>query len=221
MSTTPHSPVDQWPAEIGFVPFVGRNYEAGIEGCRVLILGESHYAPKAETKVVDRGLTRVTFNECEDETSNRAWRTFFRRCDQLLTRNTMPMNAEAADAWSHASFANYIPELVGTAARQRPTAEHWEQAKRAFPMLLSILKPDAILVLGSQLWDNLPDAGTQVHTIPAPRCDRNVWRIEYEGGNAMMTWVYHPSWPNEKPEGYVDVFKALLRYTRDGIRKPS
>ena len=34
--------MEAWPAEVVFVPYVGRGYWKGVEGRRVLLLGESH-----------------------------------------------------------------------------------------------------------------------------------------------------------------------------------
>lgn len=35
--------IHEWPNEINFIPWVGRSYHQGIDGIKVLILGESHY----------------------------------------------------------------------------------------------------------------------------------------------------------------------------------
>ncbi|MFH7467764.1 hypothetical protein, partial [Pseudomonas syringae group genomosp. 7] len=55
--------MEAWPAEVAFVPYVGRGYRMGVEGRRVLLLGESddREAGWTDDPVVTRPFTRATF----------------------------------------------------------------------------------------------------------------------------------------------------------------
>lgn len=68
-----------WPSEIGFVPYIGDNYERGVGGVKVLLLGESHYALDGEPEpsgATKRLYTREEFGECQTSLDRRTWPQF-------------------------------------------------------------------------------------------------------------------------------------------------
>lgn len=208
-----------WPAEIGFLPVIGSQYEAGVEGLRVLLLGESHYADARHmNKPAERlrNYTRAVFRGVDRPIANRgSWGPFFRGCDVLVSRNVRPTPKQAAEGWRRVAFANLVQSFVGDQARMRPEVDHWGRAKQAFQIYLDLLKPDVVLCLGSELFQSTPDTGEKLeHPIQAPRSHRNVWAMRREGGVSYMSWVYHPSWPNDSADTYVKVFNALLERAR-------
>lgn len=209
-----------WPEEVRFLPYVGDSYGIGIDGMKVLLLGESHYIADEDSINKAGGIrfyTRYIFDDCAHDGS-RAWGAFFRRLDALVARKAGPSDEEAAEGWRHVAYANFVQESVGSAARVRPSADGWGSGRRAFPHLLSILSPDVILVMGRQAFNQTPDSpGRRVGRIevPSSTVPRNVWEMGYEGGSALMTWVYHPSWPRDVAQGYVDVFDQLLRMAKE------
>lgn len=215
---------ETWPDEVGFVPFVGDRYEQGIDGLRVLILGESHYAKDDKPRPSGNAKRRFTISEfaeaANEHRTNRAWGTFSRRCDSIVSRVVEPTPLQAALAWKQVAFANYVQDFAGDGARQRPTGPQWTQARNVFPVLLERLKPNMILALGRQLWDHMPGVKTALPAIAAPRSPRTVWRMDYQGGHALMSWVYHPSWPNDSVATYVHVMQSLLRLAREDRTVP-
>lgn len=204
-----------WVDEVGFLPYVGSAYAEGIDGVRVLLLGESHYIADEASIAKAGGLrfyTRYIFGDCP-RVGTRAWGTFFRTLDSIVARKVNPVNEDAAISWSRVAFANFVQKPVGDGARIRPDAEGWESGRRAFPHLLGTLAPHVVLVVGRQAFNQTPDApGRRIGeiTVPSSGIPRSLWEMDYAGGTALMTWVYHPSWPRESRQGYVDVFNALL-----------
>ncbi len=204
-----------WAKEVGFLPYVGSDYAEGIDGVRVLLLGESHYIADEASIAKAGGLrfyTRYIFEDCARDGA-RTWGTFFRRLDSIVARKVDPSDDEAASGWNRIAFANFVQKPVGNGARIRPDSGGWESGRRAFPHLLGTLAPHVILVVGRQAFNQTPDApGRRIGeiTVPSSGIPRSLWEMDYAGGTALMTWVYHPSWPRESRQGYVDVFNALL-----------
>ena len=58
--------------------------------------------------------------------------------------------------WHSVAYSNYIQQFTGLAARDRPTEQMWREAVDPFFEILNKLRPDFVLVLGSQLWNRLP-----------------------------------------------------------------
>lgn len=207
----PHS----WESDvIGFVPFVGQHYDRGIDGARVLLLGESHYATPEEAT---RDLTLREYKDCEQERApevRQAWPIFFRRLDQIVTRDEAPTADVAAEAWSHVAFGNFVQKVVGTSPQARPDAEGWETGRRAFPALLAKLRPNVVLVLGSMAFEQTPGADGErigeLH-VASSKVARSLWRIRHEGGHALMSWVYHPSWNRDSQQTRIAIFSELIR----------
>jgi len=196
-----------WPEETfgHFIPFVGRRYEEGLEGVgRVLVLGESHYDEDYETSfhLSQRDYTQRIGKLMESKGEGRYSTPFFRKLDQALTGQQSPNVVEAADAWSRIAFANFIPQFVGKDAKAAKLKMHWQEANRVFPSLINQLCPNVILVLGLTTWRQLAAGERTEWSSYVPKANetrwpkaRDIWRMRYEGGYALSTWVYHPSWP--------------------------
>ena len=207
----------EWPDEVGFIPFVGRNYQAGIGGKRVFLLGESHYVKDVEVLRDPFALRLVTVNEFEDceVATERSWGRFYRRLDSILAGCVQPSGQEAADAWSHVAYANFVQHSVGTSASCRPDDDMWRTGEDAFRAYVDRLMPDVILVIGRMTYDHTPSKGArrlEGGLIKAPNADREIWEVDHPGGSALMSWVYHPSRPNDSVETSIMVFQQLLQW---------
>lgn len=196
--------ISDWPAEIGFVPFVGPRYEEGIDGSRVLLLGESHYRKEGvdNSPVVSRPYTRKVFGDRTEPTRKPGDGRYFPPIDRLLTNRAAPTAAQAAAAWEKVAFSNLIQEFVGTSAGgSRCTKQFATGSRILVEHGLAFLRPDVVLVLGRAVWRGL-DAGSirndlqpynAKHVRPRHLASREIWSLLYKNGEALMTWVYHPS----------------------------
>ncbi|OQA93943.1 MAG: hypothetical protein BWY27_00009 [Bacteroidetes bacterium ADurb.Bin234] len=61
----------------------------------------------------------------------------------------------ADEFWSIKAFTNFIPELLPN-SKARPTAQQWASGRNEFETILNVVNPKRILVVGDQLWENLP-----------------------------------------------------------------
>ncbi|EFD5358390.1 hypothetical protein [Escherichia coli] len=148
----------------GFMPFIGSKYEDSIYGVRVLVLGLSHYGDDDDNYPE---FTRDVVAENAYKSGNR----FFTILSNVLRLSRDNINDEQRRlVWANVSFYNYIQEIVGDKGRISPTREMWHNANAPFLDIVKQLKPDVILVLGTELWDQLP----------------NVEGVEW-------CWIKHPS----------------------------
>lgn len=201
-------PDEAWPADVAFLPYVGRRYKEGWGAHRVLLLGESHYREDGMTDSPEdtRPFARSHFEGMQQAARTPGQGIFFSALDRLLANSGTPTAAAAAEAWERVAFVNLSQVLAGTASNHRPKIRDMKSgADVLIRSILPILKPTVILVLGRFTWDKLPH-GTHVTDIaPFQAMDihrharrahvemREVWSLDYEGGSAWMTWVYHPS----------------------------
>lgn len=212
-----------WPEAISFVPFVGEAYDQGLDGAHVLLLGESHYIRGEGDSSADAGraYTQSIFLGVDTEESfeeRMSWGKFFTRLDQIVARSRSPSGSSAANAWKHMAFANFVQGTVGSSRASRPTTKLWDSGKAAFPVLLEMLKPNVILVLGKMTFDRCPNLdGERIGKLSSPSSSkpRDLWRMRYTGGAALMSWVYHPSWNMDSQETRIDIFQKLLRKAAD------
>jgi hypothetical protein len=179
-------------ADPHFQPFVGAQYptQQRFSG-RLLILGESHYllAPKKDDTpdFTKRILRDVMANHMMP-----GWRTpYFRNLFYVLTNNTSRAvtQQEWENVWNCVAFYNYIqsPRLEGP--RIRPTYGEWLDAFEPFRTVLSELKPQLILITGTQLLGH-------VGKMEGARQSANRPGILLPTGNdewAYTRCIYHPS----------------------------
>jgi hypothetical protein len=134
-----------------FDPWIGDRYRSeGIDGVRLLVLGESHYGPKS---------CEVPHYTCE---LVRLWgqqrrHRFYSSIQRLVVGGQGWLSsAERRAFWDRVAFYNFVQSLVGERPRERPTPEMWEAAHQPFEATIEELKPQVMLILGWQLHQNLP-----------------------------------------------------------------
>lgn len=199
-----------WPGSVRFAPYVGERFSEGFDGQRVLLLGESHYRTEGVSDAIEvtRPYTKSIFRGMATQVRDTSDGPFFRALDLMLTGRSEHSTKEAADLWERIAFINLSQAFAGTKANHRPHSQALRDGGDVLVKdVLPVLKPDVVLVLGRTAWrffnHGEPQAGLEpfiaqeVNRGERERRyidSREVWTLGYEGGAALMTWVYHPSW---------------------------
>lgn len=150
-----------------FYPYVGKKYENGFKGVKLLILGESHYCgdgceicgkksgkdcPDFTTVVLDRYL-----NYKQGNGPHEGWMNTFTRFTNILFGKRID-NKTLVNFWDYVMFYNYVQSST-KGPRISPSKQQFEESEDAFTEVLRKYIPDLILVWGYRLWYNLPDIG--------------------------------------------------------------
>jgi len=128
-----------------FLPWIGTGYSDGVNGSRLLVLGESHYSENpanAYPTLTQDIVTRVVAGERFP---------FFTKLGQCIGGAATGREF----TWQSVAFYNYVQQLVGAHARDRPTEQMWERAMAPFNAVLTKHQPHAILVAGVGTWNSL------------------------------------------------------------------
>lgn len=182
-------------------PYVGSEYENNrLFNVKVMILGESNY--------YDGGQLCQQFNRhVVEKWSLNA--TFFTKVTGVFKGRT-PTLDEKKDFWKSVLFYNYIQETVGEGPRMRPKSEMWPDSAPAFWEVLAEYKPDLVLVLGTELWYNLP-----IPTKEGPELDvgekRKTKLYDAGGKMALAVGIKHPSSGGWSYEEWSPVVAAGLK----------
>lgn len=117
--------------------WIGSNFQAPTKG--VLILGESTYGAGS---VAD--LIRGWIYGARDQTFSRIFNAFsgHHTDDAKLV--------ERAAFWDSVAFCNFVQEPVGLTCDDRPDDSHYRGAVLSLPRVLQIIRPRAVLILGSE-----------------------------------------------------------------------
>jgi len=136
-----------------FKPWVGSNYVTNTFGARILVLGESHYgSPEDEYEDYTIDVVKMWGQE------NRL--AFFTKIAKTVLNydsSNYLTNHERYALWENVAFYNYVQAIVGEGARIRPTSEMWQKSKTALNQVIDKLDPQVLVVLGTELANNLPD----------------------------------------------------------------
>lgn len=198
-----------WPSDVSFIPFVGEQYHQGMAGHRVLLLGESHYRNEGATSSpeITRQFTIDEFSGMASPDRKPRFGGYYDAVDRILLQRESYSADEAASAWRRISFVNLSQEFTRDEDARRPTPNALQKGSDILKIrILPVLRPTVILVLGKKAWDGLshgtksdlaPYSALHVNRHGGARkyaAQREVWLLEFDGGAAWMTWVYHPSW---------------------------
>ena len=202
---------------IKFHPWIGENYKnprgslfSG-GGRRLLVLGESHYAKPDENhpEFTEKVIREFVFSGSR--------KRFFTGIGQALAgcaRDEMGEDAFKAH-WHDIAFYNYIQELVGEAARIRPTQPMWQDAFKPFLEIVETLRPTDIWVCGVGLWNNMPyeKDGASFEDGPPPLGNPNEFNSGTYGFKKKRYRVfqsYHPSSSKFQWQNVHDYMKKAL-----------
>jgi hypothetical protein len=101
---------------------------------------------------------------------------FYRRVREALGYGEG--HADRVKCWMRTAFAEFIQHPLPSNA----SARDWETAQREFPMLIDKIRPKRVLVVGSSVWQRLPDWP--------------VWKVGdveiCRDGGVVYGWTYHP-----------------------------
>ena len=204
-------PIPTQLPDVTFQPWQGQSYLTSAP--RLMIVGESHWDWLGRTDVE----ACVTKNVVSRAIEQRAG--FFAKIAALCLGEP-PSNTEEREAfWESVSFYNYVQSFAGNAPRVRPTRSMWRQSEPAFAVVLKELKPQLIVVLGRQNWENMPElggmAGEPLTTLGSPYAD--TWLYPTDGGEyAPAFHVRHPSSWGFNFRKFVPLFnEARARVTRN------
>ncbi len=174
------------------MPFVGRQYEKGICGKRVMVLGESHYCAHPEEAVP--GLTISIIKDLFDPTSeHEPYKNTYTKFERALAGKALSFPEKEA-VWNSVLFYNYVQCPI-TGARVSPTSQEFASSEAAFFEVLEQYRPHCVIAWGKRLYNNLPRRGYQLPDLLLPDGDSlETWAYPLRNGHVVAVLpVTHPS----------------------------
>jgi hypothetical protein len=162
-----------------FKPWVGPEYTSeGIADVRVLIVGKSYYGdPGGE----DDETSQKVIEQVGPEEREALFTTTAKLVLGMSERESLSDEIRSW-FWDHVAYYSYLQTVPGPTATNEPAAQAWEDAEEPFREVVDDLEPHALLVLGKDLGEHLPDLETHdletcvVHHPRDDKFDYAVWR---------------------------------------------
>lgn len=172
--------------KIKFLPWVGKDYTKAYYGRRILVLGESHYCPEDEVRptITQDVITGLFDPDVEFEGYMNTFTKFVRALD-----GTEVERGDQERIWQRVMFYNYVQEPM-TYARVAPTTEQFRASDEAFFEVQNTYRPEAIIVWGKRLYNNLPQIGEQGPDVRGVE----TWMYKLADGSVVrLLPIIHPS----------------------------
>jgi hypothetical protein len=170
-------------------PWVGHDYENnGIDGRRLLIIGESHYVGSRQEFAEIRASRTFTQEVVERQWTTASW-SYFTKIAKAVTGEEEP---DKRTFWNKVAFYNYVQDIVGTGPRERPTKRLWKEAADILPSVIDELRPHYILATGKGLWNQLPIDWETAEPLNVRNWETCVGRT-VDGYPFRATYMIHPS----------------------------
>lgn len=179
-------------SKVKFLPWIGSEYQKGINGKRILVLGESHYCENAKDAV--SSLTIDIIKDLFDENSfHEPYKNTYTKFAKALEGGDIDLLGKKR-IWNSIAFYNYVQVPISE-ARKAPTAAEFRGAEEAFFQVLEQLQPDYVIVWGQRLYDNLPNKGMQGQDLIVSSIESHeVWCYTLNNGkNIPLLRITHPS----------------------------
>lgn len=181
---------------VHFTPWVGKNYTTGINGKRLMVLGESHYCANPETE--DRPeLTCYVMEDLFNPTSpHEEYKNTYTKFERALSGKAVNVSDKTGkrEAWESVLFYNYVQTPMN-APRTPPSKKQFEDSEKAFFEVLETYRPHKVVAWGSRLYNNLPKGGLQQADLTlADGSSIEVWSYTLADGQVVEVLpCTHPS----------------------------
>ena len=192
---------------INFIPHIGKKYQQGIFGKKIMILGESHYCkeqlkeggccyPHCSKEKMDDDCVHETIYCVTGHTYEKtikAYTTFERAFyGRVLTPE------EHINFWESIIFYNYIQYAQPGPRRPLDQPEISKpESELAFKEILENYSPDNIIAWGLQenrLYSFMPDWGGEDSELVLDNGDsRNIWTYKINNKEIPVLFIQHPS----------------------------
>ena len=181
-------------------PWVGKNYARS--NCRVLLLGDSHYATNEDgsfsqeeydnfknNKDSTRGIIRTVIKNFQD--GKLTWQMHNGLLKTFIT--TKPENVE--EFWSKVAFYNFIQETMKSSS-EKPDDQQKEDGWRCLVDVVNVIKPTFIIMFGIRNWYGMEHLGIgklkwENHIIN--RCKPAVGSIYVKDSEIPLVIIKHPA----------------------------
>lgn len=191
-------------------PWVGKQYEQGFRGKKIMALGDSHYVARVED--YDENITIDVIHVFLDpEAERERWMNTFTKFERAMTGRKLQVE-EKVEFWNSILFRNYL--LVPCRRpRQQASQEQYLAAQKSFMELLEKYRPDGVMAWGNLVRDALRLKGQKGRTIHAEWEDiETITYVLSDGKKVNILPMQHPasgfSWENWHP--VIDEFLAGL-----------
>ncbi len=160
---------------VKFLPWVGANYTNGINGKRIMALGESHYC-NHPSEAVPEITNSVILDLLNPSSDHEGYKNTYTKFERALALKTLSQ-AEKAELWNSIAFYNYV-QVPMTGARVSPTKDDFVNSTEALFKVLNQHLPNILIVWRQRLYKNLPESGHQGQDLILP------------DGKISETWIY-------------------------------
>lgn len=143
-------------SQIKFLPWIGKEYQKGINGKKVLVLGESHYCAK-ESDAEPTLTQEIIIDLFNADSPHEGYKNTYTKFAKAIAGRDLGFT-EKEQVWDSVAFYNYVQVPISE-ARVSPSAEEFENSEAALFEILEQLKPDYVIAWGYRLYDNLPNKG--------------------------------------------------------------
>jgi hypothetical protein len=205
-----------------FKPWVGKNYSStGINGKKLLILGESHYCGEncptcGKLEIDDKNCREFTTNvvngflkykegdgECE------GWMNTYTKFGNIFYNRHLSFD-EVQAFWDSIVFYNFVQSSTN-GPRESPTSKEFTKSASAFFEILQEYKPDLIIVWGKRLWHQMPETNDYgKEKIMFEDQDRGPFRYYTIDQKKIPAFkIYHPSSSIFNYSWYDSINKAI------------
>lgn len=194
-------------------PWIGSEYEKGIGGKRLLVLGESQYSDTDNpelTQIVMKKLLAYKLRKRKDEAEYEPWMRTFTIFERAVAGRVLS-GEESAAFWNSVLFYNFVQEMMPDRGF-RPTRKQFADSAAAFEEVLNAYEPDLIIAWGKTLFDRTPElAGRNTPSIMHDKIE--IYTYEYtlrSGKMCRMMRMLHPAAPGYSKELWHEVIAEFL-----------
>jgi hypothetical protein len=188
-------------------PWEGSNYNK--TNPKILILGMSIYDKTKGRDVVQnyiKGLINDNWNY-----------SFFTRIINMFNNENHWEKIEKDNYqlkkelfWNDVCFYEYIQDRMDEPLQKTPN-KYWENAKEPFLEILKKLKPDIVIALGYETYNNLPDIGEDGIRIQHKKNILENWKYKVGNKEIFVCKIEHPSSPRFNIDKHIELFDKFLK----------
>jgi len=187
-------------------PWVGENYANGVEGKKILALGDSLYGDEGNSsyKLVEHFITYKN-----GDTGHMNWMNTYTRFTNVILGEKADKK-KTIDFWNSIVFYNYVQHTqIGN--RKAPPDEDYLNSHEAFTEALEEFQPDLIFVWGWGLWSKITRYGVEADFNILENRELKFYYFESKGKKIPAFGHPHPSTPIFNIKDWTPYLQAAIK----------
>ncbi|MDA3955303.1 hypothetical protein [Oceanispirochaeta sp.] len=192
---------------VNYPPWIGSHYGTK-DDIRLLVIGRSYYDARYRDKTIEQYITDLIKNKGNDP--------FFTALEAVLAEGKHwksglgGLKLDRKKFWNSLSYHQFLQGILSD-GYSPPDKTMWKQGQEIYKEVLSALRPDIVIMAGTDVFNNMPTlGGRNGRTYSWQDVHMKTWIIPLDGAECQIAGMTSPRDSTYKTEIWKELYLEFI-----------